>query len=405
MTAGTLPFDGKSMEQVHFGILRGQFDVPDHFSRELTDLLRNMFAVDPSIRIDIEKLMESGWVNKGYSQPPAKLTPPKRNKDTLAKAISSIYVDDNGNTIYNVHSHLRLKLQKQIAAFEGKHSNSSLSKLKKKKNIVSQQSSENVKRGYSSDSESTTGNLSASPSESPISIVTPQKMDFKEISNQMSNISVLAEVSREVSESMLPSPLTTQLQVPQFWSPRRSFDKIPSPVEKNRRNRSASCGMADQPSISSTSELQSARELSIVRRMTSVSAHGSANCSSESIVDVGKIEFKEINDWHLIHKPAKEIRTKKLLFRKGLTTALDPPSMFQDLHKALVELRQIFTDLKITRVDDYYGFYVIFNTDYPVQLHIELCNSWFTNSKGLRIKNLQGDADQFVSLLINKLAW
>ncbi|KAJ3318943.1 hypothetical protein HDV06_006932 [Boothiomyces sp. JEL0866] len=398
MTAGTLPFDGKTMDEVHFGILKGQFEIPEHFSWELSDLLRKIFVIDPIERPDIASIMETRWVNMGYADHPLKLTPPKINKDNLAKAISSVSVDVSGNTVYSIHAHRQLKLQKQIAAFEVKQksSNSSLSKLKRKKNIVTQQSTDSVSKGDFSEAESqcNSPNLASSPSSTSNSSSSLQKFPKSDYSIHMANTPVLVEASREFSESLVPEP-KKQLQVPQKPNTRRSFDKIPS-SNTNGRNRSASCGISEKKPMESTSEPQHERELSIVRRMTSISVQENEFVSAESVAEKSSIEFNEINDWHLIHKPPKEIRTKKVFFKKGLTATLDPPSMFQDLHKALIELKQNFTDLKFTRVEDYYIFRVMFNTDNPILVDVELCISWFTNNRGLRIKQVQGEADTWI---------
>ncbi|KAJ3093874.1 Map microtubule affinity-regulating kinase, partial [Phlyctochytrium planicorne] len=64
---------------------------------------------------------------------------------------------------------------------------------------------------------------------------------------------------------------------------------------------------------------------------------------------------KEIEEWHLLHKPPKEIRTVRYSFNPSLTSALTPSQVFQDVHRVLVLLQQHFGErLSFTRNDDYY---------------------------------------------------
>ncbi|KAJ3318947.1 hypothetical protein HDV06_006936 [Boothiomyces sp. JEL0866] len=130
------------------------------------------------------------------------------------------------------------------------------------------------------------------------------------------------------------------------------------------------------------------REVSVVNRM-----------STPSILAF-EVNTNEINSWHGIHKPPKFIRTMKFNFKKGLYSSLDPPTMFKDLHRALVEIKQT-TDLQITKLEGFYLFRIELN---DVAIEIELCKVWLLNIHGLKITK-NGECGSFVKTLISKLCW
>eukprot|EP01025_Chloroclados_australasicus_P014307 TRINITY_DN166_c1_g1_i2.p1 TRINITY_DN166_c1_g1~~TRINITY_DN166_c1_g1_i2.p1 ORF type:complete len:489 (-),score=39.73 TRINITY_DN166_c1_g1_i2:362-1828(-) len=69
ITAAALPFDEPNVQLLFRSILRGQFDLPHHFSPELKDLLRKMICIDPEQRISISEMREHPWVKIDYNPP------------------------------------------------------------------------------------------------------------------------------------------------------------------------------------------------------------------------------------------------------------------------------------------------------------------------------------------------
>eukprot|EP01023_Acetabularia_acetabulum_P045168 TRINITY_DN4573_c0_g1_i4.p1 TRINITY_DN4573_c0_g1~~TRINITY_DN4573_c0_g1_i4.p1 ORF type:complete len:480 (+),score=72.76 TRINITY_DN4573_c0_g1_i4:131-1570(+) len=69
ITAAALPFDEPNVQLLFRSILRGQFDLPNHFSAELQDLLKQMICVDPEKRITIEQMRSHQWVKIDYDPP------------------------------------------------------------------------------------------------------------------------------------------------------------------------------------------------------------------------------------------------------------------------------------------------------------------------------------------------
>jgi len=62
MAAGRLPFHGNSADSTRKLIIRGEFDVPYHFSADLKQLLYGMLDTDPAERIDMDKVTRQSWV-------------------------------------------------------------------------------------------------------------------------------------------------------------------------------------------------------------------------------------------------------------------------------------------------------------------------------------------------------
>lgn len=102
--------------------------------------------------------------------------------------------------------------------------------------------------------------------------------------------------------------------------------------------------------------------------------------------------------WHLIHRPAKTIRTMRYSFQKGTTSNFDPARIFQDIHRALTDLaddNQDYFSIKFHRPNmDHYLFECL--VEYPmkdeiVKFDIEVCKVWLLKLHGVRIKRKQGD--------------
>ena len=77
MLTGSLPFQGAGDTELKKRILRGAFPVPDHVSAEARDLLKQMLALEPSGRIDIQAIKQHPFL-KPYSDSRSGRSPSKQ---------------------------------------------------------------------------------------------------------------------------------------------------------------------------------------------------------------------------------------------------------------------------------------------------------------------------------------
>lgn len=67
LVCGRVPFDDKSVSNLHEKIKKGHIDYPDHLSVECMDLLKKMLVVDVSKRANIHEVISHKWMIKGYN--------------------------------------------------------------------------------------------------------------------------------------------------------------------------------------------------------------------------------------------------------------------------------------------------------------------------------------------------
>jgi hypothetical protein len=150
----------------------------------------------------------------------------------------------------------------------------------------------------------------------------------------------------------------------------------------------------------------------VMQRMSMVSPSNEEQNSPKSPVAV-QVEMDELVAWHQMHKPPKSIRTLKLAFNAAASSStLDAATMFQDLHKALIALKEHQTkQLIFTRHEDYYIFHCtckneMFKED--LQFDIEICKVWLMNLHALKMKKRKGNAFYFKDIhdrILNGLKW
>jgi serine/threonine protein kinase len=68
MNAGDLPFASRGTTSALARIIRGQFDMKEHFSAELKDLLRRVLTPSPNARISLDEVFEHPWVKHQFPQ-------------------------------------------------------------------------------------------------------------------------------------------------------------------------------------------------------------------------------------------------------------------------------------------------------------------------------------------------
>ena len=66
LVCGRVPFDDKSVSNLHEKIKKGHIDYPNHLTPECVDLLKKMLVVDVTKRAKIGEILCHKWMNKGY---------------------------------------------------------------------------------------------------------------------------------------------------------------------------------------------------------------------------------------------------------------------------------------------------------------------------------------------------
>nr|KAJ3417848.1 Serine/threonine-protein kinase par-1 [Polyrhizophydium stewartii] len=127
-----------------------------------------------------------------------------------------------------------------------------------------------------------------------------------------------------------------------------------------------------------------------------------------------QLSMREIEEWHLTHKPPKEVRAMRFSFNRATTSSvLDPSTMFQDVHRALLTVRRCYSNnLRFSRTPDYYMFQCEFrdpsNADMTLDFEVEICKVWLLKMHGARIKRTGGSVFLFKDIywqLVNELHW
>jgi len=111
--------------------------------------------------------------------------------------------------------------------------------------------------------------------------------------------------------------------------------------------------------------------------------------------DDGIPDYKEIEMWHLIHKPSKTIRSTRLNFNKSTATSKPPFTLFQNLCWALYEMKNVYIDrFYFIRNPNLYLFEChLLEEDLStisVKFEVEVCKVWLLKIYALRFKRITG---------------
>lgn len=149
------------------------------------------------------------------------------------------------------------------------------------------------------------------------------------------------------------------------------------------------------------------------KRMSMVgpSLHDSENLKA---IDQTNPPLDLIQEWHEIHRPPKAILHTQYNFkRKCTSSSLDPSSMFQDLHQAILKVRWMYEDrISFKRHPDYYMLMVEYRDpvtpELSTQFEAEIRKVYVLNLHQLKCRRTGGNAIVFndiQNLIINELNW
>ncbi|TPX38274.1 hypothetical protein SmJEL517_g00287 [Synchytrium microbalum] len=94
LLSGRLPFDAQTMSDLYDHISKGEYQIPSHFTSDMTHLISRMLTVDPKKRATLKEVMEHRWVNIGFSSYVNNHVPPRPsvvndpNPESLAELVS-----------------------------------------------------------------------------------------------------------------------------------------------------------------------------------------------------------------------------------------------------------------------------------------------------------------------------
>ncbi|KAJ3270134.1 Map microtubule affinity-regulating kinase [Terramyces sp. JEL0728] len=429
MVTGILPFQGSSIKELFTNISKANYATPYYLSSDLKELLSLIFVANPNKRISIEGIRNHHWVNLDYSSPPKKYALKQFTNLDIGSAITS--VNNEGEfTIYNINKFESGKFEKAVETF---------GQLQKKNNLSASSASMRSRKSITpSDSQRRLNSKDKSLDSSTSAISSdPLKVGKEEGAKPSSLLSLNQNQSLARSKTISyfsggrnqkKSPLSNT----QAISVEDPLKLAPVTIEisgtqnelsgsQNSTNRdiftkkakSANVSPRSRSSMENSIHCDISREESILERLTIVGPSDATKSQANvQLLADDPIEFKEIEQWHMIHLPAKNVRTMRFSLKRGLHSTLGPVLMFQDLHKALVKLKNNpDVKLEFKRVPDFYMFMVSIIGNTPedsMRLEIEICKVWLLNIHALKIKKLSGTAQslkRFTNTLITLLNW
>jgi serine/threonine protein kinase len=440
LNSGKRPFVGSSIQIMYKNIININYSLPESFSPgkkyltiELVDLISKIFVKDPSQRIDIKGICAHAWVVHEMGDVP--LYKPKTvgnvNEAHLLKIISGIRQDGDFIT-YSLNPLAR------------KNSRYGPVKAESKLDIVN----------------FITRRRSASVAEPNGAIPTVVNVGRKSIFSHLlikrdshtalqsgpevvttSNsagansptfvISVLDSKGTQpvISDEDEPLPQILETEAADFPT-RKSNVCFQTELDRNHLGNGeikfgGSKLISRRRSTTSTSRRNSINAESREFRRDSLNAesreahvHSILSSGSSMKSSVEEPSFAEMEKWHKIHRPPKEIRMVRLPLTPKIVSSTDAAVMFQDLHSSLIRL-SLAHNITFEREPSYYMFKVTYiptpkelesvNSDsMDVLFEAEICRVSLLKIHALKTKRIFGDAFLYQHIndeLMNEIEW
>ena len=320
----------------------------------------------------MDGLRSHPWVNKGFDEMPKRIQPKVISvvDEPLATVIQSINFDGSLMT-YTLESRNKMNFG-ELSSLSRKNSNTSSEIAGRRRRDQVRGSISTIRRKHS-----------------PLAPSTLIENDSTTISD-----ATATNAEQPVAGQELPLPALFPLKVePDSLPKSTSLSNIPihshSSSEKEARNRTLSLSRA-----------------SMISKRLSLSVANEHDPGSDS-----ELEFDEIQEWHTIHMPPSEIRTKTFVFNHSLSSAtLEPAIMFQHLHQAIMMLEEYQEGiLTINREKKYYLLFCTYETpDAKVKFEVELFKQWIVNSHALHFQKVAGDSMLYKSMhdrIVEQIKW
>ncbi|KAJ3269852.1 hypothetical protein HDV01_000858 [Terramyces sp. JEL0728] len=421
MVAGHPPFLAESIRELERVVRRIQYSVPPEFSKELCVLLQLIFVKERD-RIDIEGIRNDGWVNYECVNKPVKYEPAAVDRNSLATVISSVTFDTNC-TVYHIRQHNELQLKKDKEHFEKTQQRTStqdIVSLKRRKSISIQSTREgdSTDGGYAKISKNDSlrtivqppsvnagsitrsSSLGSKNSKSPMLANSPSETRMSSSTSSNRKTLVLAESNEhKEAEQMQAKPASIEQSLNQEKMSR--LKETPIRAKYNRQTSNPQIKFKETKSVNRRAASVVEREISmdvskkIISREASIADRMSSLMPHESI----SVDLQEVEKWHETHKPATKMRTVKFSLAGSI---LPPATIFQELHKTIIQLKEEYKALAFERVPEYYTFAITVD---GAELQAEVVKVWLGNMHAIRFKKIYGKSKVYFkfcdALLLN----
>ncbi|KAJ3341274.1 MAP microtubule affinity-regulating kinase 1 [Gonapodya sp. JEL0774] len=158
------------------------------------------------------------------------------------------------------------------------------------------------------------------------------------------------------------------------------------------------------------SEIRATSPITIAAGMFSDNKGELDDGGTEPTEDLPEPTKKEIEEWHMFHKPPKTIRSIRYAFSSNTTSSMPPQAVFQEVHRVLLVLAQMYGEDRFVfeRISDYYvlqcKLYDLDHKRVEVAFEIEVAKVWLLKLHGVRIKRLMGEPLLFKEIYSNIIA-
>ncbi|KAJ3205290.1 Map microtubule affinity-regulating kinase [Dinochytrium kinnereticum] len=335
MMTGRPPFSGDNISALYGKIKAVDYKCPDYFSKELKSLLGKILRRDPKARIDMEGLRSDPWVNFEEMELPTRIYPKVMgppDPSQMGQLIKSI-TRDSSIVVFTIRQHMRNGVNIDGASAE---KNRTLQKNLAAAHVAAVNHG-GRRRSYSM-------GVPAVAVTSPETARSPKPP---------------GRIGEDEEEDIADLPRSPQAQ-PAVFPPTAPFSKpslLPNP---RTRRMSMQETMLSRPSSTLSPDERSIYSNGLPHpEDRSGNDEGEKKSSDMPAEDDSALDLvpsrKEIEEWHLIHRPPKEVRTVRYSFNPSLTSHLPPSQVFQDVHRVLVLLQKHYDNkLSFIRNEDYY---------------------------------------------------
>ncbi|TPX60237.1 hypothetical protein PhCBS80983_g01904 [Powellomyces hirtus] len=435
MMTGRPPFSGENISALYNKIKAVDYKCPEYFSRGLRNLLAKILVKDPKSRISMAELREDPWLNFEEVERPLQVMPKVMGSwdaSQIGQFITGITYDQTF-VIYTFRRHLRDGVSVGPTTPVSAHVN------------ISPAQKREIKRRKSLTVATVLGSSNTPVKGSPLvsaAMLSPMQEDNDDqiaplpapASPNLSRSAVAPRGRRMSLDSAGPS-------APFVPPAKMGGTTLPKVGDINRRRSVSANPEASSPLASASAATKSRqrstgpsnRESNIMRRMSMVSPMSDPKAAaarqhrpsmSAAVDDPDPMIFtdndtispklfadddddedddatavqpsqKEIESWHLIHRPAKIIRTVRFAFHSATTSTQSPSTVFQEVHRVLSDISRIHDGkMFYKRVEDYYMFNCKLtqpNAEDNLEFEVEVCKVWLLKIHGVRIKRLSGN--------------
>lgn len=401
MTAGSPPFVGQNISGLYSKIKALDYKCPDHFSKELRALLKKILVKDPNERISVDGIRNDPWVNFEEEGPPPRIDPKLCDSDlnhkaedpsSLAKLISGITNDTQFITYtFTQRADMEAKREHMLAGMAPPESTLAAKHqaiVRRRRSLASTSPGILMNGGAALGSDNvqtprTWEGANPIQEEQDSSVSQTSNADSVNSSRTGSRPSSANSSSMGISSTPGTLPRTRILSGERDLRPRRhtsGFVKMQRPVtlagetalasltstpttSTNLKRRASTASSAYVPVVTMNRPTYDVEEFEVPgiqrnRRMSLDLLSMNVACSNDGRGGVPRISMKEIEAFHTLLRPAKEIRVGRFAFSGTTTSSEAPSTIFSELHRALVELQEtVYPTLRFQRSDpDFYMF-------------------------------------------------